>query len=200
MKKYLLGLMSIAMLTLASLSLASCFGVGSNRNFVIENSDIKYEKSPTTIRSKIDIDGYWCHPINNNGEDDCLGIMFWEDGTFAWSVNIVRDSLGHIEDFVTLYYGVYKISGDTIEANYYWEYSYLNYWDITKVKFLILNRNCIKQIYSHTQNGKNKHDRPSYSYEIYNYVPLDTIPPADNKYNVWRKYDWLWRDSLSETR
>jgi len=172
------------------------FGVGSNRKRVVELSDIKLTGAPTEIRSFMDIDGYYSKMDKRNAP--CMKIMFWEDGTFAYGVFFRKDITGNITECIATECGAYKISGDTIEANFYWEYSYLHLWKITKVKFRILDKNHIRLIYwGNFEDGKIK--SKVLTHEDYEFIPLDTIPPADNEWNIWRKYDWLWEKRQTTT-
>lgn len=172
------------------------FGVGNNRKRVIELSDIKLTGAPTEIRSFMDIDGYYSNMAD--GSDPCMKIMFWEDGTFAYGMCFITDNSGHVAELRTSEYGAYKIYGDTIEANFYGDYSYLHMWHIHKVKYVILDRNHIRLIYwGYQEDGMIK--SKVLTHEDFEFIPLDTIPPADNEWNIWRKYDWLWEKRAQRT-
>lgn len=172
----------------------------------------------TNIRSLIDIDGYYLMnqlgryywgPENNYKDTLAINIIFYEDGTlidnFFSRFGYPKDIPGYLKKVVQngykdefyygFYWGVYRIEGDTIKAQYINHASGLAPWDACEEWFKVINRKTIVSIYT-KRIGKSMTEVEVADYEKIisgntpaKFVPLDVIPPP----NCWlKKEKWIW--------
>jgi len=171
----------------------------------------------TNISSLIDIDGYYLiyelgrYPVAKNQYKDTLdlNILFYEDGTLIYNFFSVDDypkdipgylkkvvQNGYKDQFYSAFdWGVYRIVGDTIKAQYINHTTGLAPWDAREEWFKVIDRKTIVCVY-HKMLGEKMTDyqiadyKKSISkYTLGRFIPMDVIPPP----NCWlKKEKWIW--------
>jgi hypothetical protein len=192
-------------LIISSLIAISCI---SQKKEIISKSTIKLEGGNTNIRDLIEIDGYY------QDQDYSSHKMFFEDGMYVSSfsfkkdipeneikANMSKSLAGGIEDKQFSwgnYWGVYKIEGDTIVVYYYLRGSFWTPWYFDEVRYKIIDRTAIQQIY---RKGLRKADEQDYKDsdkspwikngdKLY-FNSADSLPSSD----CWLKEEkWIWRN------
>jgi hypothetical protein len=195
--------------------LLCCFSCASQKKEVVSKSTIKLEGTKTNIRSLLEIDGYYAWPNcpYNNGD------MFFEDGTWV-SFYFRRDKntdqiLPENEKKANMsksvqtwivdgqvrwgtYWGVYKISGDTLVLYHYDKGHFWKGWALRESRFKIIDKTTILLIY-----GKELLKTHEQYYKSINFNPwikngdklyfnsADSLPASD----CWLKEEkWIWRN------
>jgi hypothetical protein len=177
-----------------------------------------FEDTANDIRSLIEIDGYYLMqkleryywgPENNYKDTFDINMIFYEDGTFVYNFfsknNYPEDIPGYLKMvaqngdsapyYSGFYWGIYKLSGDTIVAQYINHTVGVAPWDAREKWFEVINRNTIKSIYV-KQIGKEMSEQEIKNYKESvskclpaKFIPLEIIPPP----NCWLKNEeWFW--------
>jgi len=135
-----------------------CFSCAPQKKEVIAKSTIKLEGKNTNIRDLLEIDGYYTDIREEKHIDN---VMFFEDGTYVWSFyfreELLADSIRKnmsksiktwIEDKQMRwgsYWGVYRISGDTIIGNYFENGTFWRGWSFVEERYKIVDRTTVKK-------------------------------------------------------
>ena len=169
-------------------------------------SDIKWKKSLTDIKSKMANNGYY----KRNTMPEAF--IFYDDGTLVFCNSIPNDTVsyrggsfppGGYYDQETKRWesgssGVYKIEGDTIYANLYFENSiyfsirFQLYFQLFmyKLKFRIVDRETIIWCEEHEMDGESARKIHN---DTLHFIPCcSTLPPPDTRIRLKKK--WLWED------
>lgn len=177
-----------------------------------------FEGKSTNIRSLIDIDGYYImydlegyyYGFKNEFEDTLdINMIFYEDGTLFYNFfsrfDYPKDIPGFLKKmtqngdkdpfYFGFYWGVYRIDGDTIKAQYINHARGMAPWDAREEWFKVVNRNTLTCIYAKMLGEKMtevaivNYKKAISRYTAARFVPLEVIPPP----NCWlKKEEWFW--------
>jgi len=177
-----------------------------------------FEGKSTNIRSLIDIDGYYImydlegyyYGFKNEFKDTLdINMIFYEDGTFLYNFSGVFDYRDDIPGYLAKVaqngdkdpfysgfdWGVYRIDGDIIKAQYINHASGMAPWDAREEWFKIVDRKTIVSIYARrlgvtmTEVARKNYKKAISRCTPARFVPLEVIPPP----NCWLKNDeWFW--------
>lgn len=166
----------ITLLATVFLSIA-CVGQKVS-NYIKDHVTNRYDCKQTNIRSLIDIDGYYtvqevyrvCFgpPQNRICRDTTeINFLFYEDGTFLYNFYDVDadypgNTLAYLERiskgkgaeyfYNRFYWGIYRIHGDTIIAQYVFNEPNTTNRDAWEDKFLVKDRTTIVKLWSEPRN------------------------------------------------
>lgn len=182
---------------------SSCFGIFRN-NFESEYSHV-YSNQNDDVSKYIDINGfYYAYGIDSLRSQD-LGLIFFNDGTCNefYFKKEAADSITDLNNldlmscimtynkkkktYLSGYNGYYKIQGDTIIVYRYYYYMLSYSMDIER--YVILNRQSIKQIDIQHREGEQWH---KYELNLVNsFHPVYNLPTSDNLWIKQKK--WFWK-------
>lgn len=183
----------------------------SQKRDIISRSTIKYESNTTTIRDLIEIDGYY--PVSH--ELRYGACMFFEDGTWVQfpfksgisqketKINLISSVLSSMNNRQSnwgQYWGVYKVSNDTIIVHAYDKPGTLSVFKAissNEIRYKIIDKNTIQKIYFriNSKSGDMYYQDIGESYWLeetpMNFISADSLPSSDN----WLKENkWIWRN------
>ncbi|OQX79609.1 MAG: hypothetical protein B6D61_03270 [Bacteroidetes bacterium 4484_249] len=186
-----------------------------------------FEGKNTNIRSLINIDGYyllqhlekWCWGPENNCKDTFnINIIFYEDGTFVYNFfsryDYPKDIPGYLKKvyqnaennhfYYGFYWGIYRIEGDTIIAQYLNHTNGMAPWIARERWFKVIDRNTLECIFSKPIGGgelaefqKKAWEESMTKYLPAQFIPLEVIPPP----NCWLKErEWFWCNKRNQVK
>lgn len=186
---------------------------------IINNFTNCFGAKNSNIRSLINIDGYYLmydfldrriRGTEKYYKDTFdINIIFYEDGTLIYNFfslsGYPEDIPGYLKKVVQngyqdefysgFYWGVYRIDGDTIKAQYINHTNGLAPWDAREEWFKVIDRKTVVCVYARMIGEKmTEVEVANYKESISKYtpgrfIPLEVIPPP----NCWlKKEKWIW--------
>lgn len=181
------------------------FSCTINKKQVIRKSIIKLDKSKTNIRDLIDINGYYTSDSTNMKHG---GYIFFEDGScasFGIKEDLIQNDLQtNLDKSIQkdksgkwgIFWGVYTIQNDTIIIYSYDEPERLASLGLSEIRYKVINRQTIKQIFFKIRTADEEYDKGLYSpwrddSDPLHFIPADSLPTSDN----WlKKKKWIWQN------
>ena len=168
--------------------------------YIKNNFGYCYSGEKTELNKLLNIYGYFQLNINSGNSSFNENIMFFNDGMFVTGFKYLAEINDNYKNGLTsVFYestgwGLYKLSGDTIKVRYVKRPFYgssSRFWYAYEVRYKIIDRNTIKQIYKipihKTADGDIEKFKIIGSKKIF--IPVKVKPPSDG----WIKgEEWFW--------
>ena len=206
---------------LISIFVSGCLGIKTTRKLTKEirqNFTNRFEGKNTGVTRKLIINGYYRYwlkdqhgsyeKIGNTNDTAFVDIIFYEDGTFIWNVNL-RPGLNNYNDYFKsiinngekdLFYksdawGIYSISSDTIKAQFLRHAARFTPWYTGEEWYLIKDSQTLQVIFfgdiQKTENNTARNNDYIGRTSLANFKPLNNIPPPLG----WlKKESFFWRN------
>ncbi len=177
-------------IALSCLAFQSCYVVSNQTR---KEFDYCYAEEKTNIAELIDIKGYYQINIELENSKRSEAIIFLEDGIYIetpsieFLANADKDGLWNKTGYRI---GIYKISADTISAQYIYVGSATSGCEM--VKYKILDSNTIRPIYYGNCDNPSKAFLDSVKVSEAKFFPYKDLPNSDI---LWIKNKvWFWCD------
>ena len=155
----------------------------------------------THIRDILNIDGYYTASHSHDNlmffEDGIINVFYFKKSDNVDSIKTNMHKWANNQISWGTNWGVYRIEGDTIIGQFFWQGGILSTPSIFEYRYKIIDKKTIKKIY---YKSLRKIDEKYYQDnkistwkdgDIYKYVPTDTLPSSD----CWLKEEkWIWRN------
>jgi hypothetical protein len=207
---------------LISFVFCGCIGLNYTRSLSKEvktGFTNRFEGHNTGLSKKINITGiyrYWNKDelgrpevIHNTNDTAFVDMIFYEDGTFDWNLWIPSGCKNYKQYFssvickgkkalfyISHYWGIYSIAGDTIKTQYLMHASPGTPWYTGESWFLIKDPTTLQVIYLNDfdkgNNGNlNRHGNYMQQASLVKFIPQEHIPPPLS----WIKNEsFFWRN------
>jgi hypothetical protein len=113
------------------------FGITANREYVMEQCQVKYDKQCPAIENVIRTDGYY------RSDERHSSIIFYPEGTFGSAVASWKNPT---TEMLIPEYGMYSVSKDSILVNTILALELHKYWHLYEYKFHVLNCDSIELV------------------------------------------------------
>ncbi|MBS1774757.1 MAG: hypothetical protein JSS64_00565 [Bacteroidetes bacterium] len=191
---------------------------------IVRNFSICIPRNVDSINFKFATDGYYSmkeiegSSFNLNKDTFDINIIFYKRGMLLYNffdyankyggdskkyLSSVYHGIEQDKFYKGFFWGVYKISNDTIIAQVIFNRgkALLASWDAREYKFLILNRTTLEFLKMETRSLNNptkeqiktlQKSMQNRSFLHIEFIHYDYIPPYDNSW--LKKLDWIWCD------
>ena len=194
------GCMKIVFYIIGCLSFSSCWCPFPNAYERSMQAGRFHPDINTHIDEKVNIDGYYVKAIGTTGST-LEPFILYKDATFGEiyfkNNDSVREQRRANTDLMTQiqhskhgfngFGGYYRMKGDTIEVDLYWNYMLRG--TLVKRFFKVLDKNHLL-LFQQISVSPDEADEPDSCRILYDFIPAHNLPPSLSFRNKLRRYLW----------